>query len=108
MLTKAQVTYSNPEKSSYFVLQGVKEDGAHVLIYPYYNKETESLDDASILAHKFDYLGGLKCRLESCMERLCDYANGEISEIAELKEPVLPYRDTYVTSWAEMISANIV
>ena len=53
-------------------------------------------------------LGGLKCRLESCKERLCDYANGVISEIAELKEPVLPYRDTYVTSWAEMISANIV
>ena len=53
-------------------------------------------------------LGGLKCRLESCKERLIAYANGEISEIAELKEPVLPYRDTYVTSWAEMISANIV
>ena len=53
-------------------------------------------------------LGGLKCRLESCKERLCDYANGMIPEIEELKEPVLPYKDTYVTSWAEMISANIV
>ena len=53
-------------------------------------------------------LGGLKCRLESCMERLTDYANGEISEIAELSAPLLPYKDTYVTSWAEMISANIV
>ena len=53
-------------------------------------------------------LGGLKCRLESCKERLCDYVNGVISEIAELKEPVLPFKDTYVTSWAEMISANIV
>jgi hypothetical protein len=31
-----------------------------------------------------------------------------IPEIAELKEPLLPYKDTYVTSWAEMISANIV
>lgn len=53
-------------------------------------------------------LGGLQCRLESCKERLCDYANGMIPEIAELKEPLLPYKDTYVTSWAEMISANIV
>ena len=53
-------------------------------------------------------LGGLKCRLESCMERLVDYANGKISEIAELEEPLLPYKDTYVTHWSEMISANIV
>ena len=52
-------------------------------------------------------LGGLKCRLISCKERLLDYADGKISEIAELKEPLLPYKDTYVTSWAEMISANI-
>jgi hypothetical protein len=52
-------------------------------------------------------LGGLKCRLESCKERLIDYANGNIAEIAELKEPLLPYKDTYVTSWAEMISANL-
>jgi hypothetical protein len=53
-------------------------------------------------------LGGLKCRLESCKERLLDYANGVIPEIAELTEPLLPFKDTYVTSWAEMISANIV
>ncbi|MBQ2987903.1 MAG: beta-N-acetylhexosaminidase [Clostridia bacterium] len=53
-------------------------------------------------------LGGLKCRLESCMERLTDYAEDRISDIAELDEPLLPYKDTYVTSWAEMISANIV
>ena len=52
-------------------------------------------------------LGGLKCRLESCRERLTDYANGRIPEIAELAEPLLPYKDTYVTSWAEMISANL-
>ena len=53
-------------------------------------------------------LGGLKCRLESCKERLTDYASEEISEIAELEEPLLPYKDTYVTHWSEMISANIV
>lgn len=52
-------------------------------------------------------LGGLKRRLESCKERLLDYADGKISEIAELAEPLLPYKDTYVTSWSEMISSNI-
>jgi hypothetical protein len=53
-------------------------------------------------------LGGLQCRLESCKARLTDYANGELPEIAELAEPLLSYKDTYVTSWAEMISANLV
>jgi len=53
-------------------------------------------------------LGGLKGRLESCRERLIAYANGEISTIEELCESLLPYKDTFVTSWAEMISANIV
>ena len=52
-------------------------------------------------------LGGLKRRLESCKERLLDYADGKISEIAELEEPLLPFKDTYVTSWGEMISSNI-
>ena len=52
-------------------------------------------------------LGGLKCRLLSCKERLLEYADGKISAIAELEEPLLPYKDTYVTSWSEMISANI-
>ena len=53
-------------------------------------------------------LGGLRCRLESCRDRLIDYAVGKIEEIEELKEPLLPYKDTYVTSWRETISANIV
>ena len=52
-------------------------------------------------------LGGLKRRLESCMERLLDYADDKISEIAELEEPLLPLKDTYITSWGEMISSNI-
>lgn len=51
-------------------------------------------------------LGGLVRRLESCRERLLSYVNGEISEIAELEEKILPMDDTYITSWAEMISAN--
>ena len=51
-------------------------------------------------------LGGLARRLESCRERLISYANGDITEIAELCEDILPMDDTYITSWAEMISAN--
>jgi hypothetical protein len=53
-------------------------------------------------------LGGLARRLESCQERLLAYASGEIAEIAELEEKLLPMKDTYITSWAEMISSNIV
>jgi len=52
-------------------------------------------------------LGGLKRRLESCKERLIDYADGKITEIAELEEPLLPLKDTYITSWSETISSNI-
>lgn len=51
-------------------------------------------------------LGGLSRRLEHCRERLLSYACGEISEIAELEEKLLPMKDTYVTSWAEMVTSN--
>ena len=54
------------------------------------------------------HLGGLSRRLESCRERLLAYADGKISEIAELEEGILPMDDTFITSWAEMISANWV
>ncbi len=53
-------------------------------------------------------LGGLKCRLLNCKEQLLNYADGKITEIAELEEPLLPLKDTYITSWAEMISSNLV
>ncbi len=53
-------------------------------------------------------LGGLSRRLSSCRERLIAFVRGEISEIAELAEEVLPMDDTYITSWAEMISSNWV
>lgn len=44
-------------------------------------------------------IGGLMLRLKSCKERLIAYANGEISAIEELEQPVLPiYRDCYDTS----------
>lgn len=51
-------------------------------------------------------LGGLSRRLASCRDRLLDYADGKIPEIAELCEEILPMDDTYITSWAEMISEN--
>ncbi len=51
-------------------------------------------------------LGGLTRRLASCRERLIAYTNGDIHKIAELEEEILPMDDTYITSWAEMISAN--
>lgn len=53
-------------------------------------------------------LGGLSRRLENCKERLLSYVNGEIAEIAELEEKLLLMKDTYIPSWAEMISSNIV
>jgi hypothetical protein len=53
-------------------------------------------------------LGGLSRRLSSCRERLLDYSSGKIDVISELCEDILPMDDTYVTSWAEMISANHV
>ena len=52
-------------------------------------------------------LGGLSRRLENCRERLLAYVNGEIAEIAELEEKLLPIKDTYITSWSEMITSNL-
>lgn len=51
-------------------------------------------------------LGGLSRRIESCRQRLCNYALGKTDTIEELEEAVLPMDDTYITSWEEMISAN--
>ncbi len=53
-------------------------------------------------------LGGLMRRIQNCKEILLSYANGEISKIEELEEKLLPMKDTYITSWAEMVSANMV
>jgi hypothetical protein len=39
------------------------------------------------------HLGGLMQRIKSCRERLIEYANGEIAEIAELAEQVFPHPD---------------
>ena len=51
-------------------------------------------------------LGGLSRRLSHCRGRLLDYCNGSVHAIEELEEKLLPIEDTYITSWAEMVSAN--
>lgn len=53
-------------------------------------------------------LGGLSRRIENCKELLLSKVNGEIPKIEELEEKLLPVKDTYITSWAEMVSTNIV
>lgn len=53
-------------------------------------------------------LGGLIRRLQSCRDRLLDYADGKIACIEELREGLLPMNDTFMTSWGEMITANLV
>lgn len=51
-------------------------------------------------------LGGLVLRLESCRERILDFTEGKITNIAELDEGILPMDDTYITSWSEIVSSN--
>lgn len=53
-------------------------------------------------------LGGLVRRLESCRDRILDYVDGKIEYIEELREGLLPMNDTFMTSWGEMITANLV
>lgn len=53
-------------------------------------------------------IGGLIRRIENCKEILLSFVNGEIPKIEELEEKLLPYKDTYVTHWNEMVSANIM
>jgi hypothetical protein len=53
-------------------------------------------------------IGGLIRRIENCKEILLSFVNGEIPKIEELEEKLLPYKDTYVTHWNEMVSANII
>ena len=57
-------------------------------------------------------LGGLLLRLRSCRERLAAYMNGEISEISELDEKLLPYRkETRVpglNDWMKTVTPNVL
>ena len=53
-------------------------------------------------------LGGLIRRVQNCREILLAYADGEIDRIEELEQDLLPMKDTYITSWKEMVSANVI
>jgi hypothetical protein len=52
-------------------------------------------------------LGGLMQRIKSCRERLLEYADGEIAEIAELAEEVFPIEDGNIHYW-KTVSACIL
>ena len=52
-------------------------------------------------------LGGLIQRVKSCRERLLEYASGEIAEIAELAEAMLPHPEGHI-HYGKTVSANIL
>ena len=64
--------------------------------------------------HGFDVqdirLGGLICRIESCLERLCEYRDGKITSIPELEEQIVPIAENiiYYNSWGNNVSANVL
>lgn len=65
-----------------------------------------------MLASKWDmthlcFIGGLIMRLESCRNRLLDYADDKIEEIPELEEKLLTGCDRG-TSWARTVTANVI
>jgi hypothetical protein len=71
--------------------------------------------------HGFDVqdirLGGLMRRIKSCMERLMNYRDGKIDQIAELEEKQLDFvggginmahRPTEFKSWALTVTSNVI
>jgi len=53
-------------------------------------------------------LGGLVKRLENCKRRLISFADGKISSIPELEEPVLPHDGPFAGTWNKDFTANIL
>ena len=55
-------------------------------------------------------IGGLICRIESCLERLCEYRDGKITSIPELEEPIVPKFEniTEYNDWSTNVSTNIL
>ena len=55
-------------------------------------------------------LGGLMQRIKSCRERLARYAEGSLSSIPELEEPLLSNGTGYGNhnNWAETVSASVI
>ena len=80
-----------------------------------YHREYESLWFYENKPHGYDVqdlrLGGLMQRIESCTRRLKKLADGEISVIPELEEPVLDQKAGYgnwPNEWRQMCTPNII
>ncbi len=63
--------------------------------------------------HGFDIqdirLGALIGRMQSCLDRLCDYRDGKIKNIPELEEKILPITDKLMNynNWRNNVSTNM-
>lgn len=64
--------------------------------------------------HGFDVqdirLGGLIYRMESCLDRLCEYRDGKITSIPELEEIIVPVAEniTNYDVWSRTVTANVL
>lgn len=64
--------------------------------------------------HGFDVqdirIGGLIQRMRSCLDRLCDYKNGKITNIPELEEKIVPIVSDLAeyNNWATNSSTNLI
>lgn len=52
-------------------------------------------------------LGGLLARIKACKKRICQYVSGEISEIPELCEEILPFLAEGVSGYFNNFTGNI-
>ncbi len=63
--------------------------------------------------HGFDIqdirIGGLIKRMQSCLDRLCEYRDGKIVNIPELEESIVPFVNKIVNynDWARTTSSNL-
>ena len=63
--------------------------------------------------HGFDVqdirLGGLLCRMQSCLDRLIEYRDGKIESIPELEETIVPITDKIINynCWRNNVSTNM-
>ena len=63
--------------------------------------------------HGFDVqdirLGGLICRMQSCMQRLIDYRDGIVKSIPELEEKIVPITDKLINynCWKNNVTTNM-
>ncbi len=53
-------------------------------------------------------LGGVMRRMEHTKRRLNAYLTGQINEIPELEEEILPLETNGYTNWADTVSANVI